>query len=77
MAGNRRSCKGICHRTKTSSFNSKGLYRTGHRRCNICEVYFKTENLRCVCCNNPLRTKPRNGRYKEPFRKYVTEVKAI
>jgi len=74
VAGSRRNCKGICDRTKVTAFQSGGLYKTGHRRCNVCECYFKTENIRCVCCGNPLRTRPRNGRYKEPFRKYVTEV---
>lgn len=74
MVGGGRSCKGICHRYKSSSHSAHGLYSTGHKRCNICECYFKTKDLRCICCNNSLRTRPRNGKYKEQFRLYVTEV---
>lgn len=74
MVGSRRSCKGICHRYKASGYSGAGLYKTGHKRCNVCEYYFKTDKLRCICCGNFLRSKPRNGRYKEPFRIYVKEV---
>ncbi len=70
----KRSCRGICSRYSTPKHNMKGLYTTGHKRCNTCEIYLKTENHRCPCCENQLRTKPRNGKYKEQFRKYVTEV---
>lgn len=70
----KRSCRGICDRYKSPKHNGGGLYTNGHKRCNTCEIYLKTEQNRCPCCENLLRTKPRNGRYKEPFRKYVTEV---
>jgi len=75
LAGTTRTCKGICGRTKSSAYNGNGLYSTGHKRCNVCECYFKTIDLRCVCCGNSLRCKPRNGKYKEPFRIYVSESK--
>ncbi len=70
----KKSCKGICDRYKAPKHNDGGLYSNGHKRCNTCEIYLKTENNKCPCCENLLRTKPRNGKYKEPFRKYVTEV---
>jgi len=70
----RRSCRGICDRFSCPKHNIGGLYTTGHKRCNICEIYLKTEENKCPCCENFLRNRPRNGRYKEPFRVYVKEV---
>ena len=73
MASNR-GCKGIHDRFRAVKHNSGGLYTTGHKRCNECEVYFKTQENKCPCCNSFLRNRPRNGRYKEQFRKYIKEV---
>lgn len=69
-------CKGICNRFSAPNHvnGGLGLYSTGHKRCNTCEVYLKTEEKACPCCNNQLRNRPRNSRYKEKFRKYVQEV---
>jgi len=74
--GSNKHCKGIHDRFKAVKHNSGGLYSTGHKRCNECEVYFKTEEegAKCPCCTNLLRNRPRNGKYKEQFRKYVQEV---
>lgn len=72
MASNK-SCKGIHDRFKAVKHNNGGLYIQGFKRCNECEVYFKTSEIKCRCCQNFLRSKPRNGRYKEQFRKYVEE----
>lgn len=70
----KRACHGICDRFKSTKPNNTGLYINGHKRCNICEIYIKTIENKCPCCNNILRNRPRNGRYKEPFRKYIQEV---
>jgi len=69
-----RNCRGICNRFSAPNHVNGGLYSTGHKRCNTCEIYLKTEELECPCCNNQLRNRPRNSRYKEKFRKYVQEV---
>lgn len=73
----KKTCRGICDRFSCPKHNNGGLYTTGHKRCNTCEIYLKTEKTKCPCCQNFLRNRPRNGRYKEVFRKYVKqEVKA-
>lgn len=60
------ACKGICNRFKAKrGDNMFGRYADGQKRCQICEIWFKTVAIYCQCCGVRLRGKPRNTRYKE------------
>jgi len=67
-------CKGICTRYSSPKHMNGGMYEAGYKRCNTCEIYLKTDSQQCPCCENNLRNRPRNSRYKEKFRKYIQEV---
>ena len=53
-------CKGICFPYKASSSEGKFRYLKGQKRCSECEIFLDCNNLRCPCCGQRLRTKPRN-----------------
>ena len=57
------NCKGICSRYEVSSINLKnsGRYEKGQKRCTSCSVFIDYEGLKCPCCGNKLRTKPKNS----------------
>ena len=57
-------CKGVCQQFKNLKSDDGGIYQVGMKRCTKCNVNMKLEQLRCPCCNNLLRTKPREGRSK-------------
>ena len=64
-------CKGICKRPEFQNLTrgfGKSRYTNGQKRCQICDCYMQIgDALRCPCCNYKLRSKPRNGKYKEQF----------
>lgn len=62
------TCKGICKRYKAHKPKGTGRYSSGQKRCQICEIFIKTDGLWCPCCGYRLRTKPRNIKYKAAFR---------
>jgi hypothetical protein len=53
------SCRGICIRYEVAIIASAPKYSTGHKRCNFCSIFLKTNSLRCPCCRLVLRTKSR------------------
>ena len=57
-------CKGICNRYRAPKPVGKGRYASGQKRCQICEVFMKTDEMWCPCCGYRLRSKPRNKKYK-------------
>ncbi len=61
-------CKGICTRYKAQKPVGAGRYSSGQKRCQICEIFMKTDELWCPCCGYRLRSKPRNRKYKERLR---------
>jgi hypothetical protein len=61
-------CKNICQRIKSKLSSGTLRYANGHKYCSICEVYMKTEELRCICCKARLRGNPRNLRSKLMYR---------
>ena len=65
------TCKGICTRYKAQKPVGTGRYASGQRRCQICEIFIKSEGLWCPCCGYRLRTKPRNLKYKAKLRARV------
>lgn len=59
------SCNGICTRYKVSKPIKGGRYANGQKRCQICAIFIKTDDLRCPCCGYQLRTKARGSKYKK------------
>lgn len=64
------TCKGICIRHKAiRPIESNGnRYSTGQKRCQVCEIFIKWDDLWCPCCGYRLRTKPRNLKYEAKLR---------
>ena len=71
-------CKGICnsHRAKQrGSGKENGNYRDGIVYCTSCQLFLKPKGtvrskigqLRCICCNFLVKTRPRAGRYKQKY----------
>ncbi len=55
-------CKGECDRIKESQLILG--YDNGQKRCTKCQKYVVTQNIRCYCCNNILRSsKKYNKKY--------------
>jgi hypothetical protein len=69
------TCKGICIRHKAQkplAFLSR--YASGQKRCRICELFIKWEELWCPCCGHLLRTTPRDIKYKTKMRAERKEI---
>ena len=60
------TCKGICSRHKHTQKWGLSKYGAGLKRCSSCEVFFKTDEVRCPCCNLILKTHSRNRYKKRP-----------
>ena len=58
------ACKGICTRHKAQKPIGAGRYSTGQKRCQVCEIFLKWDDLCCPCCGYRLRTRPRTLKYK-------------
>ena len=48
---------------------ASGRYVTGHKRCQICNLFLKWEGVFCPCCGCRLRIGPRNMKFKAILRK--------
>jgi len=35
-------------------------YKSGQKRCGLCDCYFASNEVFCPCCKTKLRSKPRN-----------------
>ena len=60
------TCKGICSRYKHTQKWGLPKYGAGIKRCSTCDVFLKTDDVRCICCNLILKTHSRNGHKKRP-----------
>jgi hypothetical protein len=58
-------CKGICSRHRAIKPTSGQRYTIGQKRCQVCQIFIKWEDIWCPCCGYRLRGKPRNGKFKE------------
>ena len=58
-------CKGFCEQKKVFSMPNNLRYKSGQKRCGVCDCYFYTEDITCTCCTTRLRTKPRSKRLWE------------
>jgi predicted amidophosphoribosyltransferase len=72
-------CKGICVRHKAMKPVGIGRYSTGQKRCQICEIFLKWDELWCPCCGYRLRTRPRNLKYKTKLQasKEIEKAKSL
>jgi len=62
------SCKGICHRIQHKRPNTvSSIYANGISYCKTCEVWIKSDELKCPCCNFRLRKKPRSVKAKQSY----------
>ena len=53
-------CKGLCQTWELGVIKLTGRYNRGQKRCSICDIFLKTQKIRCPCCNYVLRTRPKN-----------------
>ena len=67
------SCNGICTRYKVSKSNGVRRYEAGLKRCTICNIYIKCNELSCPCCNMKLRLSTRYTKLKEKY----TQIRRI
>ena len=60
-------CKDLCSKYKhiSEGRGNTGRYTNGAKRCTTCQIYLVWEGLRCPCCGQQLRTKPRKPEYKK------------
>lgn len=56
-------CMDKCRNEQNISGKCKP-YDNGFRRCTMCNIYIKTDELRCYCCKLPLRTVSYRSRAK-------------
>ena len=50
-------CKGICERYEAPKTRPQLRYKTGQKKCGVCDRYFITDKWRCICCNTQLRNR--------------------
>ena len=68
-------CKGSC---KMDNFKEKydirignpSAYRLGYRRCSECEYYIM-DKIKCPCCGDNLKRKPRNNKARQLYNQSV------
>jgi hypothetical protein len=62
-------CKGICERYKANRPKSGMRYKSGQKRCQICEIYIAWKGIWCPCCSYKLRSSPRSRKNKFKLRR--------
>ncbi|NOJ26867.1 MAG: hypothetical protein DA330_02500 [Nitrososphaera sp.] len=68
-------CKDLCQKHKARFEHSKGMYLNGYRFCRVCQVWFNTDSLYCICCGGRLGARPRSKKSKLLLSKMVVLVK--
>jgi len=74
------TCIKKCLEFKAKKPVNMGRYASGQSRCQTCEIYIFSEGVRdnvyCKCCNNRVRSRPRNSIYKEKYFEHVNNTDA-
>ncbi len=58
-------CSGICKEHKAPKLLSYLRYGAGQKRCTLCDCYFVTDKMRCMCCSTKLRNKSRSRKRRD------------
>ena len=53
------ACKGICEKYVIQKPFMSSRYTAGQKRCSICDVFIKYDDIHCPCCGVMLRNNPR------------------
>lgn len=58
------SCRGICekYRIRVGGGGGRDRYADGQKRCSRCGVFMLCKELRCPCCRQMLKVKPKNSK---------------
>jgi RNA polymerase subunit RPABC4/transcription elongation factor Spt4 len=67
-------CNGICIRHKSIKQHHQTNYTAGVKRCQVCEIFMKWDDLFCPCCGFRMRTRPRTRLYKDKWHKLLLAV---
>ncbi|KAF6246326.1 hypothetical protein C6990_09345 [Nitrosopumilus sp. b3] len=62
------TCRGVCHKYKSSGVSMQFKYQEGQKRCSFCGIFMECNETRCPCCHTKLRTKARNKISKENYK---------
>ena len=57
-------CRGRCDLLETSPVN-RLAYEKGYKWCTVCNIFVKTSEIFCPCCNTQLRKKSHQKKSKE------------
>jgi len=65
-------CKGLCDALKPTGTHAKvSRYEQGQKYCSGCSEYVVCDEIRCICCNGILRTRPRKSRLHTKKERWV------
>lgn len=53
-------CKNKCQKFKAENLSMSIRYLRGQKYCKTCCIFINFEDVRCPCCHNKLRIKPKN-----------------
>ncbi|WP_100183330.1 hypothetical protein [Candidatus Nitrosotenuis aquarius] len=60
-------CRGYCKTKYKECLGEFSLKYNGQKRCGICDVYLKTQEIKCPCCKSVLHVRPRHSRAKRKY----------
>lgn len=61
------TCRGYC-KTKYKEFlGDVSLKYNGQKRCGVCDVYLKWQDIKCPCCKSVLHVRPRHSKAKTKY----------
>ena len=67
------TCLNLCNKIKETP-KTNNIYSSGFKRCRFCEVYLKTNEVRCPCCKTLLAYRPRQHNDHSEFRRSFTRI---
>ena len=63
-------CKTLKYRDIYDIRMGRNAYRLGYRRCSECEYYIM-DKIKCPCCGDNLKRKPRNNKARQLYNQSV------